>query len=57
MSTLNIVGIKPPDEKWLKMKEVYDSCNKAGVDILVAGTTIFDSQDPKQMIADLKKAG
>lgn len=30
---------------------------KAGVDVLVAGTTIFDSQDPKQMIADLKKAG
>ena len=30
---------------------------EAGVDVLVAGTTIFDSQDPKQMIADLKKAG
>ena len=29
---------------------------EAGVDVLVAGTTIFDSQDPKQMIADLKKA-
>jgi len=29
---------------------------EAGVDILVAGTTIFNSPDPKQMIADLKNA-
>lgn len=29
---------------------------EAGVDVLVAGTTIFDSPDPKQMIADLKNA-
>jgi ribulose-phosphate 3-epimerase len=29
---------------------------EAGVDVLVAGTTIFDSQDPKKMIADLKNA-
>lgn len=27
---------------------------KAGVDVLVAGTTIFDSEDPKKMISDLK---
>ncbi len=29
---------------------------EAGVDVLVAGTTIFDSKDPKKMIADLKNA-
>ena len=29
---------------------------EAGVDVLVAGTTIFDSKNPKQMIADLKKS-
>ncbi|UCH13891.1 MAG: ribulose-phosphate 3-epimerase [Bacteroidales bacterium] len=27
---------------------------EAGVDVLVAGTTIFDAPDPKQMITDLK---
>ena len=29
---------------------------EAGVDVLVAGTTIFDAPDPKKMIADLKNA-
>jgi ribulose-phosphate 3-epimerase len=29
---------------------------EAGVDVLVAGTTIFDSPDPKKMISDLKNA-
>lgn len=30
-SSLCIVGIKPPDETWRKMKAVYDSCLAAGV--------------------------
>jgi ribulose-phosphate 3-epimerase len=29
---------------------------QAGVNVLVAGTTIFDSPDPKKMISDLKSA-
>lgn len=29
---------------------------EAGVDVLVAGTTIFDSENPKQTISDLKNA-
>jgi ribulose-phosphate 3-epimerase len=29
---------------------------EAGADVLVAGTTIFNAPDPKQMIADLKNA-
>jgi len=30
MST-SVVGFRPPDEKWRKMKAVYDACNIAGV--------------------------
>ncbi len=30
MST-SVKGFKPPDDKWKKMKEVYDACAKAGV--------------------------
>ncbi len=30
MST-NIVGFKPPDEKWRKMKAISDACLAAGV--------------------------
>lgn len=27
----HVVGIKLPDEKWCKMKAVYDACQAAGV--------------------------
>lgn len=29
--TINIHGIKLPDEKWKKMKAVYDACNNARI--------------------------
>lgn len=29
--TTFVVGIKPPDEKWKKMKAAYESCLDAGV--------------------------
>lgn len=32
MST-HVVGFKPPDEKWRKMKAAWDSCTAAGVDV------------------------
>ena len=31
MST-HLIGIKPPDDKWKKMKAAYDACADAGVD-------------------------
>jgi hypothetical protein len=27
-----VVGFKPPDEKWKKMKAAYEACKKAGVE-------------------------
>lgn len=30
MST-HVIGFKPPDEKWKKMKAVYDACRAASV--------------------------
>jgi len=32
MST-HVVGIKPPDDNWKKMKAVYDSCVAAEIDV------------------------
>ncbi|HEC72098.1 MAG: hypothetical protein ACTSW7_00740 [Candidatus Thorarchaeota archaeon] len=32
MST-HVVGFKPPDEKWKKMKDIWDACNVAAVPI------------------------
>ena len=47
MST-HVVGIKPPplDEKWKKMKEVWDSCNAAGVEIPEEVGKFFDWETP-----------
>ncbi len=30
MST-HVVGFKPPDDKWRKMKGIWDSCEEAGI--------------------------
>lgn len=32
MST-HVVGFKPPDDKWKKMKAVWDACSKAGISV------------------------
>jgi hypothetical protein len=32
MST-HVVGFKPPDETWQKMKKIYDACMDAGVQV------------------------
>lgn len=33
MSTsMNVVGFRPPDETWKKMKEAWDACARAGVE-------------------------
>ncbi len=29
----NVIGFKPADEKWRKMKDVWDSCIKAEIEI------------------------
>lgn len=31
--TVHVVGFRPPDDKWKKMKAVWDACVKADVEI------------------------
>ena len=31
-SSLYVVGFRPPDEEWQRMKAAYDACKSAGVD-------------------------
>lgn len=45
MSTY-VIGIKPPDAKWKKMKEAYDACEAAGVDPPKAVTDFFNGEEP-----------
>lgn len=45
MST-HIVGFKPPDEKWEKMKAIWDSCKKAGIDCPNEVDEYFEGEPP-----------
>lgn len=46
MST-HIVGFKPADEKWNKMKAVWDTCEKAGTSIPDEVIEFFGGENPK----------
>ncbi len=48
MST-HVVGLVPPDEKWKKMKAVYDSCRAAELPIPDEVEKFFDHEDPDPM--------
>jgi len=43
---MHLIGIKPPDEKWLRMKRVWDSCVEAGVSPPKPVTDFFGHSDP-----------
>lgn len=49
------MGFKAPDDKWHKMKAVYDACDAANVDIPDEVTEYFDCQipDPAGVTVDL----
>lgn len=58
MSTF-IIGIKPPDEKWEKMKAIWDTCKLAGVEIPEEVDVFFDGESPddKGVIVDIEEMG
>lgn len=41
-----IVGVRPPDEKWKKMKAVWDACKAAGTEIPKDVYEFFDHETP-----------
>jgi len=45
MST-HVVGFRPPDEKWKKMKAVWDACEAAGAKIPDEVSDFFDGEEP-----------
>lgn len=47
MST-HVVGIKPPDEKWRRMKAVYDACVAGGVMVPQEVWTYFNDEPPDE---------
>ncbi len=45
MST-SIVGFRPADEKWKKMKKIYDSCEDARIKIPEEVSSFFNYESP-----------
>lgn len=45
MST-SVYGFKPPDEKWLEMKKVYDACVEAKIPIPKEVDCFFEGEKP-----------
>ena len=45
MST-HVIGFKPPDERWQKMKEAWDACVKAKVEPPKSVTDFFNDEEP-----------
>lgn len=58
MST-GVIGIKPPGEKWKKMKAVWDSCADAGIAVPREVSEFFewDNPDPDGVTVELEKLG
>lgn len=47
MST-HIIGFKPPDDRWMEMKAVWDACEKAGITIPDRVLNFFDDRAPDE---------
>ena len=45
MST-NVIGFKPVDELWNKMKKIYDSCKDANIDLPKEVNKYFGYEEP-----------
>jgi len=44
--SIHVVGFKPPDEKWRKMKAVWDACTQVGVNVPPEVVKFFDGGNP-----------
>jgi hypothetical protein len=55
--TTYVVGIKPPNEEWKKMKAIYDSCENGDVIVPDEVDDYFNNEPPdeKGVIVELKE--
>lgn len=45
MST-HVIGFKPPDQKWKDMKAIWDTCNKADIEVPEDVGDFFGWEEP-----------
>lgn len=48
-TSMHVIGFKPPDEKWEKMKAVWDSCDKADMPQPAEVLEFFNYETPDDM--------
>jgi hypothetical protein len=59
MST-HVIGFRPPDERWLQMKKIWESCINAGIDPPAEVESFFGEDggpDPAGVVIDLDNTG
>lgn len=44
--SMHITGFRPADDRWKRMKAVYEACEAAGVDVPEDVEEFFDYQSP-----------
>lgn len=44
--SMRVRGIRPGDEKWQKMKGIYDACESMDIDIPEEVLDFFDGEEP-----------
>ena len=56
MST-HVIGIKPPDEKWQRMRAVWETCAAAGVPVPAEVNKFFgyEKPDPRGVLIEIEK--
>lgn len=45
-SSMHVVGFRPPDEMWRRMKAVWDACTEADISVPAAVELYFDGMPP-----------
>lgn len=45
---LRVVGLKPPDEKWEKMRAIWKACEDAEIEIPDEVVAYFDDEEPDE---------
>ena len=55
----SLVGVRPPDAKWLAMKAAYEACEKAGVALPKEVEDFFNGEppDPSGVVVMLQHSG
>jgi hypothetical protein len=55
---LNVVGIRPVDEKYKQMKTIWDACISAGIEVPDKVNEYFDWEEPNEngVVVDIRNS-